>query len=168
MLEKVDVQETVEIPEREVDADFLNSVAPPGRGLPGFDAAGPERFINREQFSGSRFGHGGGFVERNLQRPAATFGVMMAARVVNQDAPHQLRRDAEKMSAVLPLHVLLIYQPQVGFIDQRRGLQSVAGAFAAHVTAGELSQLGVDQRQQLIERRLVAVAPIHQQLGYIL
>ena len=35
-------------PEREVDADFLNSVAPPGRGLPGFDVAGPERFINRE------------------------------------------------------------------------------------------------------------------------
>ena len=48
MLEKVDVQETVEIPEREVDADFLNSVAPPGRGLPGFEVAGPERFINRE------------------------------------------------------------------------------------------------------------------------
>ncbi|HVL21107.1 MAG TPA: RNA degradosome polyphosphate kinase, partial [Amaricoccus sp.] len=47
MLEKVEIQETDLVPEREVDADFLNSVAPPGR-RPTFDVAGPERFINRE------------------------------------------------------------------------------------------------------------------------
>ncbi len=31
-----------------VDADFLNASAPPARGLPDFDPAGPDRFINRE------------------------------------------------------------------------------------------------------------------------
>jgi hypothetical protein len=31
-----------------VNADFLNAPVPPGRSLPDFDVAGPERFINRE------------------------------------------------------------------------------------------------------------------------
>jgi polyphosphate kinase len=51
MLEKVEAVEVVEAEEvvgREVDADFLNSLAPAGRGLEDFDPAGPARFINRE------------------------------------------------------------------------------------------------------------------------
>jgi polyphosphate kinase len=35
-------------PAHVVDADFLKSAAPPARGLPDFDPAGPDRFINRE------------------------------------------------------------------------------------------------------------------------
>ncbi|MBA3324072.1 MAG: RNA degradosome polyphosphate kinase [Rhodobacteraceae bacterium] len=35
-------------PQSAVDADFLTAKPPPARGLPGFDPAGPDRFINRE------------------------------------------------------------------------------------------------------------------------
>ncbi len=42
------IEEKADAQVREVDADLLHSLAPPGRGLPGFDTAGPERFINRE------------------------------------------------------------------------------------------------------------------------
>ncbi|HRO10649.1 MAG TPA: RNA degradosome polyphosphate kinase, partial [Amaricoccus sp.] len=51
MLEKVEVAGVPEeevVAEPRVDADFLNSLPPPGRALPGFDVSGPERFINRE------------------------------------------------------------------------------------------------------------------------
>ena len=42
------------------------------------------------------------------------------------------------MGAVLPLNVLLIYEPEVGFVEQRRGLQRVPGTFPTNaLVAGE-------------------------------
>ena len=39
------------------------------------------------------------------------------ARAVYEHAPHELRRDAEKMRAVLPLDILPINQTDVSFVD---------------------------------------------------
>ena len=90
------------------------------------------------------------------------------ARVVDEDASHQLRGDAVEVRAVLPADVLLVYQPEVGFVNQRGGLQCVAGALPADVLAGQPAQLPVDQRHQRVERRPVAVAPGHEQLRHLL
>lgn len=37
----------------------------------------------------------------------AVFGPQMFARVVDQDAPHNLSGDAEEMGATLPIHLLI-------------------------------------------------------------
>jgi hypothetical protein len=55
----------------------------------------------------------------------------------NQNAPHQLGRNSEKMGAILPLHALIIHQAHVGFINQSRRLQAVTGALAFHVVVPE-------------------------------
>ncbi len=39
---------------------------------------------------------------------AAAFDALLGARVINEDSPHQLGGDAEKVRAILPVHVLLI------------------------------------------------------------
>jgi hypothetical protein len=68
------------------------------------------------------------------------------------------------MSPVLPLHVSDINQLQIGFVDQRGGLQRVTRTLSPHVTAGQTSQLCIHERNQLIKRALVAIVPRHQEL----
>jgi hypothetical protein len=69
------------------------------------------------------------------------------------------------MCAIGPDHVFLIDETNIRLVDQRSGLKRVAGAFTAHVTAGEPVQFVVDEWIQLIERRLIPLAPLGEQLG---
>ena len=87
--------------------------------------------------------------------------------MLNQNAPHQLGRNREKVRAILPLHALVIHQAHVGFIDQGRGLQAVAGALALHVVACQAVEFLIDDGGQPFERALVSVAPGAEQLAYV-
>jgi hypothetical protein len=71
----------------------------------------------------------------------------------------------KKVGPVLPSHVFVFEEPQVCLVDQGRSLQSIAGALAAHVVAGEASQLIVHKGDELIECGLVAVPPIFEKPG---
>jgi hypothetical protein len=64
------------------------------------------------------------------------------------------------MSAVLPPDSVLVDQSEVGFMDQRGGLQGVVTILVPHEVAGKAMQLALNQGNQPIERRLVTVAPI--------
>ena len=68
------------------------------------------------------------------------------------------------MCPVLPVHVSLVYELQVGLVNQSRGLHRVAGPLAPHVVMGQAVQLVIDQGHQLVERCLIAIAPINEQL----
>ena len=73
---------------------------------------------------------------------------------------------ARKLRAIMPVDVLLTHQPQVSLIDERRGLQRVAGSLSTHVVVRQPVKLRLNQRQQLIQGRLIATAPIREQLRY--
>src|SRR5438445_6999457 len=59
--------------------------------------------------------------QSNVLDAAPTFQIV-APCVVNQNPPHQLRRNGKKVGAILPAHALVIHQPQVSFVDQGGGL----------------------------------------------
>ena len=59
---------------------------------------------------------------------------------------------AKKCARFCHSHAARIHQPEEGFVDERRGLQRVAGALARHVAMGQPVQLVVDQRHQLRAR----------------
>lgn len=84
----------------------------------------------------------------DARRPAAVADVILASRVINQDAPHRFRCRGEKMGAVLPLRLVSAAEPEPGFVDEGRGLQSLAGIFTRHLCGGEFAQLFVHERQQ--------------------
>jgi hypothetical protein len=63
------------------------------------------------------------------------------------------------MRAVLPVHILLIDQTQIGFVNQRCRLQRVAGSFAAKIPSRQPMQFLINQRQQFIARGFVAAVP---------
>ena len=59
-------------------------------------------------------------------------------------------------------------QPQVGFVDERRGLKRLAGPFTPQIARGQTPQLVVDDRQQLRERFLAALACLVDELFEVL
>src|ERR1051326_3917772 len=83
-----------------------------------------ERFVERNQVGILRLGLVKRFVERQTRLAAPALVRLVAARVIHQDAAHQLRGNADEVSAVSPVDAL-VNQPQEGFIDQGRGLQRV-------------------------------------------
>ena len=55
------------------------------------------------------------------------------------------------MAATLPVLSLLdINQPQVGFVDQRRGFERLSGLLLSESLRRKFAQLVLDQRQELL------------------
>ena len=87
---------------------------------------------------------------------AAALERTLGARHIHEHAPHHLRGHREKVRPVLPPHLRRIHQSQIGLVNQRGGLQAVAGPLAAHIAVREAAQLRIDQWDQAIERSLVS------------
>jgi hypothetical protein len=102
-------------------------------------------------------------VERDAYRLPAAFLVALRSCRIDEDAPHQSRCHRQEVRAVLPTDVLHVEQTNVGLIDERRGLQTVAYPFARHEVARNPVQLRVNDRDQTLQRFVVAVAPCFEQ-----
>jgi len=107
--------------------------------------------------------HDDRFVERDMPHAATALDVV-ASRMLNKDAPHQLRADGEKMRTILPLHPGVIHQSHIRFIDQSGCLEAVARTFTSHIAMGEAMELRVDDWCQLIKGALISLGPGLQQL----
>jgi hypothetical protein len=84
---------------------------------------------------------------------------LAGAREIHKDAAHQPGGHREKVSAILPVHVLRIHQPQVRLVHESGGLEAVACSFAAHAPSGDPLQLLMDEGSQSSERGFVARSP---------
>ena len=91
---------------------------------------------------------------------AAMFDSAAAAGLLDKDSPHGFGRSAKKMAAAPPLRRLAIVranQPQIGFVYQRRRLQSLAWLLVGKSRRGEFTKLIVDQWQKLLRSAGFAV-----------
>src|SRR5262249_55572400 len=83
---------------------------------------------------------------------------LLVARVLDEDAPHRLRRRREEMPPAVPLlRPLLIDETQVRLVNQRRRLECLSRLLLRQPRRRQLAQLVIDQRQQLLRRRRVAL-----------
>ena len=89
------------------------------------------------------------------------------ARVIDEHPPHHLRGDAKKVRAVLPGDALLPDQLEVDLVHERGRLKGVSGGFVTQEARGLLSQLAIDERQQIIACLQVALAPRAQQSAHV-
>ena len=91
-------------------------------------------------------GHGSGRAPRARRRDihdadTAPVGTLRpAAGDVDQDVPHQPRRDCQEVGAVLPTDVTPVHQADKRFVHQRGRLKHVAGPLAPEVSASDLAQ----------------------------
>ena len=56
-------------------------------------------------------------------------------------------------------------QPEIGLVDERRGLEAVARALSRHAAPRDAVKLPVDERNQPLEGALVAPPPFEKQPG---
>ena len=118
-----------------------------------------ERIVEGYQIEARLDRHGQGVGECDFQRVATPFLIVLRARHIHQHATHQPRRHRQKVRAILPFDVLSVDESQVSFVYQRRRLQAVARSLTGHAAAGDAVQFPLHDRNELFERRLVAVSP---------
>jgi hypothetical protein len=74
----------------------------------------------------------------------------LPAGLFDQDPPHGFGGCGKEVSAAVPvLRLFAVQQAQVGFVDEGRGLQRLAGILLRHADCGEVPQLVVNERQEL-------------------
>jgi len=73
--------------------------------------------------------------------------------------PHQPGGHAQELRPVLPVHLRLVHQLEVGFVHQRGGLQGVALPLHPHVPMGDAPQFAFHLRQQPVQALLVSGPP---------
>jgi hypothetical protein len=103
------------------------------------------------------------FLEEQPDLRAPSLITPRATRVVDEHSPHLLRHYGEKVPTVLPLNSRGAAEPQVNFMHDRRRLQGVIAAFAAHVPGGSAAQLAVDDLDQPVAGVVVAGTPLIQE-----
>ena len=127
-----------------------------------------ERLVDGEDFLGRRD-------RLDLLRPelfpgdsSAGLPTAFVTRVLDEHPPHGFGGGGEEVSAAVPAFgALLIDKPHVSLVHQGGGLQRVVGRLVRHPGGGEFAQLVVDQRQQLLGRRRVALFDRFQHAGHI-
>jgi hypothetical protein len=87
--------------------------------------------------------------------------------MIYEYSAHHLSGDPEEMRATLPVHFILIDEPEIGFVDQCCRLKCVICALAAKIMGCQAAEFAIDYWHKLIERRRIAVAPIIEQLSYL-
>ncbi len=105
------------------------------------------------------------FIEIHALRAASTLGVPSGAGIIHQDAAHEPSADREEMSTVVPLDVLNVDEPEIGFVDQRGGLQSVAATLVHQAALRDLAQLRINQDKDSLQSVAISAAPGSQQPG---
>ena len=93
-----------------------------------------------------------------MPRAAAPRRVMLTG-VIEQDTSHLGGRDSQKVPPAFKRRTL-VDQPDVGLVNQGRGLQCVFAALAPEVGAGQTMQLVIDQRQELVDGVLIAASEV--------
>ena len=83
-------------------------------------------------------------------------------RMVDQDAPHHLGGDAEKVGAALPIDVL-IDEPEVALVDERGRLQCVIVPLPTEIACSAGPQVSVNQLEKIVAGLSVSTSPGAQQ-----
>ena len=121
--------------------------------------------------SASRSSAGGSIRARPSARldaagAAAALAAVLAARLLDQDLAHGPGGGPEEVSASRPAGILVLYQSQIGLMDQGRRLKSLAWPQPGRPRRGQVAQLGVELRKQLGGRLVRAVAHVLIWIGH--
>src|SRR4029079_17711465 len=103
--------------------------------------------------------------ERHVRRTASAACRAMLSRVIDENAAHDAARDAEEMRPVAPVAMFERHEPKVGLVRKRRRLQGVIRAFVTQLRSREAPQFRVDERDEALQRALVAAPARAEQRG---
>ena len=99
---------------------------------------------------------------------AAAFASTASPRVVYQNTAHCFRTDRIEVCSTLPIDPALVDQTHESFVDQGRGLQRMTPTLGPKIPPGQLAELIVHERHELLSRVGGSLATrVNQNLGQI-
>src|SRR5262249_62420836 len=91
--------------------------------------------------------------QARAREPAAMPHAPLSASPFDEDAPHGLGGGGEEVTAAIPgLRGVGTDKPQIRFMDERGRLKCLPWLLLGQLLSGQLAQLVIDQRQQLLPR----------------
>ena len=90
----------------------------------------------------------------------ASLACSVSTSVIDKDPAHDLRRCTEKVRPIPPIDLALVNESQIHLVHQGGRLECVADTLASKLPCCDPTELPVHERQQLIERALVAATPV--------
>ena len=72
----------------------------------------------------------------------------MTSRIINEDTPHQIGRDAEKVSPALPTDICLAHEPEERLVNESRRLKRMRRPFASQIVMSQSMELVIDEGYQ--------------------
>src|SRR6266545_904052 len=109
------------------------------------------------------------FVESYFAGVATALGIVFTPRVIDENLAHRLSSNGEEVGAVSPVwRMILAHQLEIGFIDQRSGLQCMVRPLALHIAVRAPAQIPINKRGQFVERGLIALTPGIKQPGHFM
>lgn len=117
-----------------------------------------EGLIDREHLVGALFRHRHDVFQGDRARAVAPFRGLAATGMVHQDAAHEEGGDSQELRAVLAIRQTLVDHAEIGFMDEGGGLERMLAPFPLEVSFGYAMQFGIDQGEQVVKCRSVALA----------
>jgi hypothetical protein len=91
---------------------------------------------------------------------------LLSAGLLDEDPPHGFGSGGEEVAPAIPvLGRLPIHQAKIGLVDQRRGLERLAGFLTGHLGGRQAAQRVVDQREELLGGLRVALLDCREDAG---
>lgn len=113
------------------------------------------RRVERKQFFSGCFCRHFDVGQRQALMLSAKFDPPLPPRLIDENTPHRLGRDAEEMAAIGER--LIADRSQIRFMHEHRRVQRLARFLPSHLRRRQSAQLIIDQRQQLLCRVRVAL-----------
>lgn len=107
-------------------------------------------------------------IECDLHRRGAAFEGVAPARMVHEDASHDLRGDREELRPIVPVHVALRIESQPRFVRERSRLKRMAVALVPERQLCLPPQLVVHEGRNGVACLRVARTPRAQEIGDVL
>ena len=109
-----------------------------------------EHTVNIEQPGRVLFGDDDGVIEQNLFQAAASFFRIRHAGVVDQEPPHDLRRNDEEVAAVFEIPFTLINESKPCLMHKCCGLQRMVGSLPPHEAVRDAAEFIINENHQRI------------------
>ena len=93
--------------------------------------------------------------------------MMAQTRVVRDNMSLTRAETAREMCAVVPRHIFGMDEPQIRFVEQRRGMETVSSTLCCHAASRDLMKFPLYERNQSAEGGLVALTPFQKQCGNV-
>ena len=129
------------------------------------EGEGVEGVVEGFEVTATGGGEADDFVEAEFFRAGAAFDAVAFADLIDEDLAHEMGGDAEEVGAAFPVGESLGDEAEVGFVDERGGLEGGHVALTAEVTIGQAVEFLIDERCQEIEGGFIAALPIDEKLS---